>query len=56
MKNDKIKLFISEVITFLSLLFSYPWKTFRWLWYHRHEPNNRAKRRRMKRDILKGLL
>lgn len=26
----------------------------RWLWRHREEPNNRAKRRRMSREVFNG--
>lgn len=30
---------------------SYYWRVMRWMWVHRAEPNNRAKWRRMSREI-----
>lgn len=53
---NKIERFIKDVLEFLSLLFSCPYATFRWMWKHRAEPNSRAKRRRMQRDVRKGIL
>lgn len=54
--KSKLAHFIKEARMFLSLFFAYPLATFRWMWAHRAEPNNRAKRRRMQRDVRKGLL
>ena len=54
--KSKFKQFVADALEFLSLFFTYPRATFRWMWAHRAEPNNRAKRRRMQRDVRKGLL
>ena len=54
--KSKLAHFITEARTFISLFLTYPRATFRWMWDHRAEPNNRAKRRRMQRDVRKGLL
>lgn len=29
----------------------YYWKAIKWLWHHKDEPNNRAKYRRMMREV-----
>ena len=54
--KSKIVQFVKDATEFLSLLFQYPFATFKWMWAHRAELNNRSKRRRMQRDIRKGVL
>lgn len=54
--KKKFDEFIKEARLFFSLLFAFPFATFRWLWAHRSEPNNRAKRRRMERAVRSGIL